>query len=119
MKQFMETMVQNEILESARVDGANILQTFWKIVMPMVKPAWLTLIIFSVQNLWNINSGTFIINEEWKTLSYALSQIVAGGIARAGVGSAVGVIIMIVPITAFILSQTQIVETMSASGIKG
>ena len=119
MKQFMETMVPNETLESARVDGANILQIFFRIAMPMVKPAWLTLIIFSVQNLWNVNSGTYIISEQWKTLSYALSQIISGGIARAGVGSAVAVIIMIVPVSIFIFSQSQIVETMSSSGIKG
>jgi ABC-type glycerol-3-phosphate transport system permease component len=119
MKQFMETMVPNEVLESARVDGAGILSIFVKIALPMVKPAWLTLIIFSIQGLWNINSGTYIMSEEWKTLSYALSQIVAGGIARAGIGSAVAVIIMIVPITAFVLTQSKIVETMSTSGIKG
>lgn len=119
MKQFMETMVPNEVLEAAKVDGAGILQTFVKIALPMVKPAWLTLIIFSIQGLWNINSGTYIMSEEWKTLSYALSQIVAGGIARAGIGSAVAVIIMIVPITAFVLTQSKIVETMSTSGIKG
>ncbi len=119
MKQFMETMVPNEVLESARVDGAGILSIFIKIALPMVKPAWLTLIIFSIQGLWNINSGTYIMSEEWKTLSYTLSQIVAGGIARAGIGSAVAVIIMIVPITAFVLTQSKIVETMSTSGIKG
>lgn len=119
MKQFMENMVPTEILESARVDGSGILRLFFQIALPMVKPAWMTLVIFQVQALWNINSGTYIIREEWKTLSYALSQIVAGGIARAGVGSAVAVIIMIVPIVAFIVTQSQIVETMSTSGLKG
>lgn len=119
MKQFMETMIHDDILEIARVEGANIFQLFIKIVMPMVKPAWLTLAIFSIQNLWNIGGTTYILSDKWKTLPYALSQIVSGGIARAGVGSAVAVVIMIVPITSFVLSQTQIVETMSTSGIKG
>ena len=118
MKQFMEVMVPDEILESARIDGASILKIFYRVIMPMVKPAWLTLIIFSIQALWSINSGTYIIGEEWKTLPYALSQILAGGFARVGVGSAVAVVMMAVPITAFILAQGKIVETMSTSGIK-
>lgn len=118
MKQFIETMVPDAVLEAARIDGAGIFRTFWSIVMHLVKPAWLTLAIFSIQNLWNINSGTTILSEEWKTLSFALSQIVAGGIARAGVSSAVAVIIMIVPVVSFILTQSNVVETMSSSGMK-
>ena len=52
MKQFMETNVSDAVLESARLDGASELYTFWVIAMPMVKPAWLTLIIYSFQRSW-------------------------------------------------------------------
>ena len=45
MKQFMETSVNDSVLESARLDGASENLIFWKIAMPMVKPAWITLII--------------------------------------------------------------------------
>lgn len=118
MKQFMESMIPDTIIESASIDGAGILDTFFRIAMPMVKPAWLTAIIFSVQNLWNSTGGNFIFSEQFKPLQYALQQILAGGIVRTGVGSAVSVVMMIVPITIFILSQSKVVETMSASGLK-
>lgn len=118
MKQFIEQMVPDSVLEGARCDGSSEMKTVFRIVMPMVKPAWLTLIILSVQTLWNNPGSIYIFSEQNKTLPYALSQILAGGFARMGVGAAVSVFIMIVPITTFILTQSRIVETMSASGIK-
>lgn len=118
MKQFMETMVHDSLLEAARIDGAGNWKIFWKIVMPLVRPAWLTLIIFSFQNLWNVGSTNVIFSEEFKSLNYAVSQIVSSGIARAGAGTAAAVIMMIVPIVFFIFSQSKIVETMGTSGMK-
>ncbi len=117
MKQFMEGL-PTSLIEAAHLDGAGEFRIFWEIVMPNVKPAWLTIIIFSVQNLWNTNAATVIYSEEKKTLVYALQQIQAGGVARAGQAAAVTVIIMLVPITIFVLSQSQILETMASSGLK-
>ncbi len=118
MKQFMETSIPDALLEAAKIDGANEAQIFVRIVLPNVKPAWLTLTIFSVQALWNMGSSIYIYSEDLKTFSYAISQIITGGIARAGVGSAVTVIMMIVPIGVFILTQSNVVKTMSTSGMK-
>ena len=118
MKQFMDTNVTTEVLESARLDGATELRTFWSIAMPMVKPAWLTLIIYSFQGLWNQGASTFIYSEELKTLNYAIGQITAGGIARAGASAAATVIMMAVPIIVFVVSQSNIIETMGSSGMK-
>ncbi len=118
MKQFMEQMLNDSLLEAARMDGAGEWRIFSKIAMPMVKPAWLTLIIFSFRDLWNIGGTTYIHTEELKTLNYAMSQILAGGIARAGVGGAAAVVMMIVPVSVFILAQSNVVETMGASGMK-
>jgi ABC-type glycerol-3-phosphate transport system permease component len=117
MKQFME-QIPDALLESARLDGAGEMKIFLNIVMPNVKPAWLTLIIFSVQNLWNNKASTFIYSEERKTLVYALQQIQSGGVARTGQSAAVTVIVMMVPIVIFILSESQILETMASSGLK-
>lgn len=116
LKQFMEG-VPDSLIDSARIDGANEFNVLWKIVMPVVKPAWLTLIILTVQNLWNINSG-YIYSEQLKTLAAALNQIVIGGIGRAGTASAAAVVMMIVPITVFVLTQSNVIETMSTSGMK-
>lgn len=118
MRQFMETAVKTEVLESARLDGATEFYTFWKIAMPMVKPAWLTLIIYSFQGLWNQGASIYIHSEQLKTLNYAIGQILAGGIARAGAGAASTVIMMAVPIIVFVISQSNIIETMGSSGMK-
>jgi ABC-type glycerol-3-phosphate transport system permease component len=86
--------------------------------MPTVKPAWLTLVIFAVQNLWSMGPSTLIYSENLKTLNYALGQIISGGIARSGVATAIVVLMMSVPITVFVFTQSQVIETMSSSGIK-
>ena len=118
MKQFMDTHVNDSVLESARLDGANELKTFWVIAMPMVKPAWLTLIIYSFQDLWNRGASAYIHSEELKSFNYAIQQITAGGIKRAGASAAATVIMMMVPISVFIITQSNIIETMGSSGMK-
>ncbi len=117
MKQFMEGL-PTALIEAATIDGASQFRIFWSIVMPNVKPAWLTLIIFSVQSLWNTSASTVIYSEAKKTMVYALQQIQAGGIARTGQVAAANVIIVAVPILIFIFSQSRILETMASSGIK-
>ena len=117
MKQFMNQVPDN-IIESARIDGCAEFMIFMRIVMPMVKPAWLTLIIFAIQSLWNAPSGSFIYSEELKTLPNALSQIASTGIARAGVGAAVAVLVMLLPLTVFVINQSNVMQTMATSGMK-
>jgi len=118
MKQFMETSVPDTVLESARLDGASEFRTYLTIAMPMVKPAWLTLIIECFKGLWNSGSSIYIHSEELKTFNYAINQIVSGGIARSGAGAAATVVMMIVPILVFVLNQSKIIETMGSSGMK-
>ena len=118
MKQFMESAVTDAVLESARLDGASELRTFWTIAMPMVKPAWLTLIIFSFKDLWNAGASIYIHSEQLKSLNYAIGQITAGGIKRAGASAAATVVMMLVPISVFVVSQSNIIETMGSSGMK-
>ncbi|MBR6220659.1 MAG: carbohydrate ABC transporter permease [Clostridia bacterium] len=117
MKQFMES-IPTALIEAAHIDGAGELRIFWTVIMPVVKPAWLTMTIFSVQTLWNANAATVVYSEAKKTLVYALQQIQAGGVARAGQAAAATVIVMLVPILLFIGFQGQILETMASSGLK-
>ena len=118
MKQFMETSVPDTVLESARLDGASEFRTFLIIAMPMVKPAWLTLMIECFKSLWNSGTSIYIHSEELKTFNYAINQIVSGGVARSGAAAAAIVIMMIVPIGIFVLNQSKIIETMGSSGMK-
>lgn len=118
MKQFMESNVSTAVLESARLDGASEFRTFWSIAMPMVKPAWLTLIIYSFQGLWQQGASSFIYSEQLKTLNYAIGQITAAGITRSGASAAASVVMMAVPVIVFVVSQSNIIETMGSSGMK-
>lgn len=117
MKQFMEQM-PDSLMESARIQGASEWRIWWQIIMPNVKPAWLTLAIFQFQGMWGNTGGLFLRNEEYKPLQYALQQITAGGVARAGAAAAVTLVIAAIPITFFLICQSNILETMTTSGMK-
>lgn len=117
MKQFMEQL-PDSLMESARLDGASEWNIFWTIVMPNVKPAWLTLAIFQFQQMWGNTGSMFLRDEQLKPLQFALQQITAGGVARAGAAAAVTFIIAAVPITFFLICQSNVLETMTTSGMK-
>lgn len=118
LKQFMEASVPDSLIEAAKIDGASHFRIYSKIVMPLLKPGWMTLIILCVQSLWNSTGGSYIYSEELKPLPVALSQLASGTIARTGVSAAITVIMMVVPVTVFLISQSQVLETMSTSGMK-
>ncbi|MBR3537880.1 MAG: carbohydrate ABC transporter permease [Eubacterium sp.] len=117
MKQFMEQL-PTSLMESARLDGASEYRIFWTIVMPNVKPAWLTLAIFQFQQAWGNTGSLYLRDEQLKPLQYALQQIAAGGTARAGASAAVTFIIAAVPIIFFLACQSNVLETMTTSGMK-
>ncbi len=118
MKQHLSSTVPNALLEAARIDGASELKIFRSIVMPLAKPAWLTMMLFAVQTMWSQQGASQIFKEAYKPLTYALNQIVTGGVARAGAGAAVQLIIITPPILLFVLIQTQVLDTMASSGMK-
>ena len=117
MKQFME-QIPSSLVESSRLDGASEWKTYWTIIMPNVKPAWLTLAIFQFQQMWGNTGSTFLRSEELKPLQFAIQQITAGGAARAGASAAVSFILAAIPITFFLICQSNILETMTTSGMK-
>lgn len=117
MKQFME-QIPDALLEAARIEGALEYTILWRIVMPNVKPAWLTLIILMFQQLWNMDVSFYIRSEELKPLNHALNTLSQGGIARSGVSSAVGLVMIAVPIALFVFNQSRMIETMTNSGMK-
>ncbi|MDI9521055.1 MAG: carbohydrate ABC transporter permease [Bacillota bacterium] len=117
MKNFME-QVPDALIDAAQIDGSTYFTMLWRIVMPAVKPAWITLFIVSFQTLWGNTAGNFIYTENMKPLPAMLTQIASSGVARAGVVSATSLIMFIVPVVVFIISQSNVLETMSTSGIK-
>ena len=118
MKQYIEGYVPDVLLEAAKIDGAGYGRVFWNIVMPIVKPAWLTLMLFGFRDIWAAAPSTMVYTESLKTLPMITSQIVAGGTARAGSASAMAVIMMIPPIIVYIISQSNVMQAMTSAGIK-
>ena len=117
MRQFMGQL-PDSMIEAAKLDGASHIRICWQIVMPNVKPAWLTLLIFAFQGAWQITGYSFIYNEALKPIPTVMQQISAAGIARAGVAAAAVVITMLPPIIVFIFCQSSVMETMATSGLK-
>ncbi len=118
MKQFMDASVNNSLLEAARIDGAGVFGMYLKIVLPIMKPAIMTVLLFSFQSMWSVVPGGTIFSEELKTLPYVMSSVALGGIARQGSSMAITVVLMIPPILVFLVTQSNVLETMGSSGIK-
>ena len=118
MKQYIDVSVPDALMEAARIDGAGVIKMYHKVVMPILKPAWMTILLLSFQQMWTIIPSGTIFSEQLKTLPQVMNSISAGGIARSGSAMAVTVILMIPPILVFLVTQSNVMETMSTSGIK-
>lgn len=118
VKQYMDGSVPDALIEAAYIDGAGDFRIFWQIVMPISKPAWMTLILFAFRDLWSMQPQGTIFSEELKMLPNVMTTISAGGIARSGSAMAAMVILMIPPIIVYLTSQSNVMETMSNAGIK-
>ena len=117
MKNFME-QVPTALIDAASIDGASYFGMLWRVVMPAVKPAWITLFIVSFQSLWGATGGNFIYTENLKPLPAMLSQLTGSGVARTGVVAATSLLMFTVPVVLFVISQSNVLETMATSGIK-
>ena len=117
MRQSMVT-INDSIVEAAKVDGAGLFRICWQIVVPNVKPAIMTLIIFAFQGAWNLQAGSQIYSEELKTLPTVVQQITLAGLARQGVTFAASVVLLIPPLVVFLIAQGNVMETMANSGMK-
>ncbi len=118
MRQFLVAMIPDALLEAAKIDGCSEWRSFWSIAMPIAKPAWMTLVLFTFQSMWNNNGAQFIYEEKMKVLPVVLSQLSGAGVARQGVASAVALFLLLPTLIVFVVSQSSVIETMSHSGLK-
>lgn len=117
LQNFME-MLPDSLIEAAKIDGASYFRTLVSIILPVVKPALMTVFIFTFQNLWGNTGGSVLYTENIKPLSYMLSRIASTGIARQGMASAASLLSFIIPVLIFIVTQSNVMETMATSGMK-
>ncbi len=123
VKQFIEQM-PDAYIEAARIDGASETKIFWRIVMPYLKPAWATLVVFSFVSNWNdyFSPLVYITRDEMKTLPLAV-QTIAGGpgaaaLSTAGTMAAATLVMTLPVIIVYTAMQGRVLSTMAYSGIK-
>lgn len=120
VKQFVD-QVPNELIEAAKIDGANEYQVFWHVVIPIIMPALATVAILAFQLFWNneATSQLFVNDDTKKTIAFFLSTITSGsGVAGAGIGAAASLFMFLPNIIIFIIIQNKVMDTMAHSGIK-
>lgn len=118
MKQYIDDGIPDALLEAAKIDGANLFKIYWTIILPNIKPALMTVCLFGFQGIWSLQRTDVIYDEALKTLPSVLTQIGAGGLARAGSAMAASVLIMIPTILVYLFTQSGVMETMSSAGMK-
>ncbi|MDY0318242.1 MAG: carbohydrate ABC transporter permease [Candidatus Izemoplasmatales bacterium] len=122
VKQFID-QTPNELIESAKIDGASEMQIFLKIIVPIVAPALATVGILSFQLIWNdtIGSTLYVNDESLKTLAFYFSTLASrtgNTVAGQGIMAAASLISFLPNIIIFIFLQGKVMNTMAHSGIK-
>ena len=119
MKQFCEQM-PNALLEAARIDGAGEWHIFFKIALPMLRPAWATLTVMSFVSVWNdyFTPLVYITDDALSTVPLALQSISTGGLTRAGASAAASFLMIMPTIIIYTMLQKKVISTMAHSGIK-
>lgn len=122
LKQFID-QIPDALLEAARIDGANELVVFAKIIIPVCMPAVATVAILAFQNSWaNIEtSSLFMLDEEMKSFAFFLSTLtnnLANNVAMQGAAAVASLIMFIPNLIVFVLLQSKVITTMAHSGIK-
>ncbi|WP_322816332.1 carbohydrate ABC transporter permease [Chloroflexus sp.] len=124
LKQFIDAL-PNEMIEAAQIDGASDWQIYWHIILPLTRPALATIAILAFQASWNSvdTSAMYINDENLKTFAFYLSTLTsttagANIVAGQGMAAAASLIIFLPNLIIFILLQSQVMSTMSHSGLK-
>jgi ABC-type glycerol-3-phosphate transport system permease component len=123
LKQFMD-QIPDAMIEAAQMDGATDVQIYWKIILPLIKPAIATIAILAFQASWNNadTSAMYLNQESLKTFAYYLSTLTTtttgNTVAGQGLAAASSLIMFLPNLIIFIVLQSQVMNTMSHSGIK-
>ncbi len=121
LRQYFLT-IPRDLVDAARVDGASLMQIFWRIYLPLAKPALAALAIFTFQGSWNdlLHALIYLPNVPNTTLTVGLAffqqQMTHGG--RYTVLMAGSFISVLPLILVFFIAQKQFVEGIALSGVK-
>ncbi len=120
LKGYFDT-IPREMEEAALMDGASQFVIFWKIVLPLAKPALAVTALFSFMTAWNefILAATFMNDERMFTLPVALQRYVGDYTTEWGLFAAGAVIVSIPVVALFFALQRNLVVGLTAGGVKG
>jgi multiple sugar transport system permease protein len=126
MRQFIMT-IPTELDEAARMDGANSLQIFWSVLLPLMRPAIATVAVFSFMAGWNDFFGPLLyLRDNQYTLSLGLAFYRADQISNASLSQtnwhymmAIATLAMIPNVVIFFLAQKQFLQGITLTGLKG
>lgn len=113
--------IPDELLEAARIDGLSEYGIYFRIVLPLTKPALATLTIFSFVNVWNDFMGPMIYfnSNKLKTIQLGIRMFIGQYSAEYGLIMAASVVSLIPVIVVFLAFQRFFIEGVATSGLKG
>lgn len=121
IKQFID-QIPDELIEAGYMDGANEWTIYYKVILPLIRPAIATAALLVFQLVWNNmeTSDLFITDESKRTLAFYLGTFAAQTniVVGQGIAAAASLIMFLPNIILFILLQSKVMNTMSHSGIK-
>ncbi|MCR1808786.1 carbohydrate ABC transporter permease [Haploplasma modicum] len=122
LKQFID-QVPEDLIESAKIDGASEMEVFFKIIVPIIIPAIATVGILTFQNIWNDigTSSLYITDESKRTLAFFIQSLTSAQgntVAGQGLSAAAGLMMFLPNFILFIILQSKVMNTMAHSGIK-
>jgi multiple sugar transport system permease protein len=121
LRQYMKSAIPDELIDAARIDGAGHFRIYWKVVLPLSKPALAALAIFTFQFFWENFYGPLILisDESLFTLPLGLALFVVKNRTAWNLVMAGSVLATLPMIILFAIFQRQFVRGISLSGIKG
>lgn len=120
LRQFFMSLPR-ELEEAAEIDGCNPFMTYWRIMLPLVVPAMLTLGVFTLMNTWNDYMGPLIYlsSPEKYTMTLGIAYFKGVYTTQWNLVMA-GSIVSVVPILiAYLCAQKYFIEGIAFSGVKG
>jgi len=121
VKQFMQG-IPDDLIDAAKIDGASELQLFWKIILPLAKPAVGALAIFAFMFGWNDYIWQLVVinKEKMLTLPVGISKLVAGwGSVDIGLGMAGATLAFIPMLMIFLFFQDYFIKGITVGAVKG
>ena len=122
IKQFVDQVPQS-LIEAAYMDGATEIHIYFKVVLPLIKPAIATAAILVFQQVWtNMEASNYYVNDEGlKSLAFYMNTLSSGTgntVAGQGVAAAASLIMFVPNLILFCILQKNVMNTMAHSGIK-